>query len=549
MTRVRNKNEFAAGARAVIREAFNMLPIFARSRTQAVYNYVAVAEADAHQSAAESASIGLAESHRRLVESSSHAIPAIYERCPDREGEKPTIDRAVFEEARSLYDFGHNLSQVEYCFELAERGQYEFFVAQRDPRITFRYASETSDLADTRSRAMDVLSLHQPHAVEPAQVSAGTIIEELKTLVPATYPARCEYQYSDRLHQIVNPYSRAKLTRTNALDIPHDVAVGPLAMHDLQGFWAAIMGIVDVHTAAHCIAANGDLRRLAIDTVVLCQAEHDFAGLISKISGLPSAAVELVMGWYTYRSDAAKDSPILQPFLPLSGGLLCLPSPFVNGNSFERNFRKLMHNHPKLRPFSNSIESCLEDIALNSLSEIFSEPRFRVQICVQIPGLTDVDLLVFDLVTGFTLIIQHKWLLAPDTLRESASNDEKLANGVSQAVKSRDFLRQNASFLVRKLGLPSDQQIRGIEAVVVCRGAEPTGFLESTAVPVINETAFRNLQTKFENLEDLWEQTTTRPDQIEAAKKSAEVQSHIRLCGYEFVIPGLAVQVPLSTKG
>src|SRR6266545_3432995 len=145
MTRNRNKAEYATTARTTIRQAFDNLPIFRRSAAHAVYNYVAAAEVDAPQSASGYPPTGLAESHRRLVESSAIAIPAMYERCPNISTDKPEILNPVFHEARELYDFSHDQSQVDYSFELADRGKFDFVVAKKDPRITFIYASPEAD--------------------------------------------------------------------------------------------------------------------------------------------------------------------------------------------------------------------------------------------------------------------------------------------------------------------------------------------------------------------------------------------------------------------
>jgi len=149
---------------------------------------------------------------------------------------------------------------------------------------------------------------------------------------------------------------------------------------------------------------------------------------------------------------------------------------------------------------------------------IFPVPQYRVKPGVLIPSITDIDLLVFDDVSRSVLVIQHKWLIAPDTLRASISNDEKLSSGVSQAVKSRDYLRSDHSFLQDKLGLSARDRIGGIDAVVVYRGLEGTGFLGPSTVTIVTEVAFRELVSRSDSLETLWRLLNLRPDQQEAKK-------------------------------
>jgi hypothetical protein len=104
--------------------------------------------------------------------------------------------------------------------------------------------------------------------------------------------------------------------------------------------------------------------------------------------------------------------------------------------------------------------------------------------------------LVFDLDAGSALVIEHKWLIAPDTLRESISNDERLARGSEQAARSCQYLRAHHDYLRNSLGLHRNQEINTIEGVVVSRGLEPTGFQAMNhEIPIVTERAFTELRT------------------------------------------------------
>ena len=62
---------------------------------------------------------------------------------------------------------------------------------------------------------------------------------------------------------------------------------------------------------------------------------------------------------------------------------------------------------------------------------------------VRVPG-TDIDLLVYERRSGFTLVIQHKWVTAPETPEDSSSNDEYLRKGITQGIAAREYLRLNS---------------------------------------------------------------------------------------------------------
>ena len=75
----------------------------------------------------------------------------------------------------------------------------------------------------------------------------------------------------------------------------------------------------------------------------------------------------------------------------------------------------------------------------------------------------------------------------------------------------------------------------------MCRGAEPTGFLGRTAVPVLTENAFRAFLNKEHNLPRLWGLLNARADLSEAAERVQDGKARIELGGYEFVFLALAL--------
>ncbi|MDA2930550.1 hypothetical protein MYX84_11485 [Acidobacteria bacterium AH-259-O06] len=540
MTKRRDAKEYAIRARGKISKEFQQLPIFNRPRSVALYNYVAASEADTLTGLLKGGQPSLLRSHRRLVESSLWAIPRIFEVCPNSD-ETVQIVQTIFEEAAELLDFAWKYENVQYSFELADRGQFQFFVAARDPRISFDYAAKDADRADTMIRARELKNMSTNFGDADPSQSVSKIAEELKIAIKSEPGKICEYEFTNRLCELAQEYGNATLMKLNPLEIPSGEEFSSLRFRDLQAFWSALTGIVEMHWAAHQIAHQGELVDEWIETIVLNQPRKDFAELISRCSGLQKEIAEELIAWHTYDRSIAGDTPILQPFIPLGGNRLCLPSQFIRGNSFERNFRKLANRHPQLRIFGRKLEGRLESIALDQIEKLFPEPKYRVRKQIEIPGVTDADLVIFDFSCDWVLIMQHKWLIAPDKLLESSANDEKLAAGVRQAVRAKESFEKEPSFLKAKMDLDPQQELKRITAITVCRGLAHTGFLFGTQVPVIGEVDLRCLLECCDSLEELYEAALSRPDQQEAATDAVEIKTRFELCGYEFVFPGFGV--------
>jgi hypothetical protein len=150
----RDKAMVVAEAKQRIAECFDGLAIFQRERGQALYHYCAVPEVEAFKAAGKP-TVYFAV-HRDAVESSFHAIPGIMQRCQKAGKSQPQMDQDVFAEAYELFQFSRRRESVEHNLQLAEKGQFDVFVAKRDPRITFVYADSAADSADTLLRTYGV---------------------------------------------------------------------------------------------------------------------------------------------------------------------------------------------------------------------------------------------------------------------------------------------------------------------------------------------------------------------------------------------------------
>jgi hypothetical protein len=191
-----------------------------------------------------------------------------------------------------------------------------------------------------------------------------------------------------------------------------------------------------------------------------------------------------------------------------------------------------------LFPFRASIDERKEPIAIGYLSSLFPTSEYATRDCVPVPK-TDIDLLVYDRRTGFTLVIQHKWVTAPETPEDSSSNDEYLRKGITQGVAARDYLRLNHNYIRDILKLSVAAPVSRVECVTVCRGLEGSSFMEPSDVPVVMEQAFEALFRQSRGLDALWNLLHERPDKVLAAEQAVDGKMVVRLGGYEFVMPAL----------
>ena len=540
----RDTAAFALNARRQLEQAFRALPIFSRPRSVALLNYLAVLEAESVKAAVFSSNPTLTTfgAHRSAVESSAHAIPAIFEWCPsDQVLPDENVQPEIFELAYDLFAFTAKYDQIDYSYRLADRGHWKISVANRDPRISFSYASPAADEADTLARAREIQAKLSGDGWTLDPKLVGRIFEELRSALllqtRLTAPEKCEYFISDEVLRVMRDLRKATNEAMPA-GLEPSVRVGRFQLGDFRSWWCALLSLIQTHMMAHDIACGGDVTKFPIRTVVVRKQRVEIIELLGSIAELPSETTEFILRCFLFDPKVNGKGPIIQPLLPIAEDYVCISSLLVAFNDFERNFFKLLHRSALLLPFAASIDSQKEPTALRHVASLFPESEYAQKDCVSIPG-TDVDLLVYERRSGFTLVIQHKWLTAPETPDESSSNDESLHKGVLQAIAARDYLRLNQSRIGQVLKLSATAPITSIECVTVCRGLETTSFVEPSDVPVVNERVFEALFAQGRDLEQLWGLLCARPDKSLAAQSAVDVKMTISLEQFDFVVPAL----------
>jgi hypothetical protein len=543
MARKRDAAALAAKARRELQSAFAGLDIFKRPRAAAVLHFATVLDVEPIRALLSPYADGPASNmaHRRVVEASAFAVPAIYNHCASSNSSNVAINEQIYAEARELFDFSYAYEQIDFSFKLADRGQLQIFASSRQPRLTFAYTEKSADVAETalRGRELEIvfrgerlkLDLKTQHHIFRA------LTEAMRSRITCQ-DGRCSYTLGPDEILLMRRLG-AEMVKTVPVEMDGAASVGGITFDQLRVAWGALFAISNTHFMAHNLCSGGVAAKWPIDTTVLRKPRREFIDLIAQISELPEDVVDTIVGWHVYDARISNRCAPLQPFLPLDDDAVCLPMLLVNGNNLERNFFKLLHRHAALRRYASSVECRKEPVALREIMSMFPSPAYRVCPRVEIRGVTDADVVVYEVESGFLLVVQHKWLAAPETVEESWGNDAKLLEGVRQAVEARDIFRARPELPRRALCLGDSQLIHRVEAVTVCRGFEHTGFVGPTDVPVITEVSFRALYEESGNLKTLWDALNLRPDLHRATRTVRDCSMVLKLAGFDLVMPGL----------
>lgn len=534
-----------ASIRHELSQTFDALPIFKRDRASALYHLAVALEMSTYPYTV-NPDLVMAMG-RRVLEASMRAIPGIYRNCPTISSASAVqFNPAVFAEANELVEFAFNYEQVMYCFELAERGQFDVRFDPLDQRTIFTYASLDESAQDTLLRSHE-RDANIEWATEADQAVVLELAQKAKLELDKTIyfvePEAISYRLTPALLDVAKKWSEA-LVRARSWEFPQDLSVGNLTFGDVRRFWSGVSVLAILHEMAHLLVAQGEAEKRPRGSIVSLRSRDEWCALIQEIGGIGAGAASELLWWYTFDPKISATSVPIQPFFEIMPGYLLVPMNLITDSNIERNLQKLLNKHPNLRSFYETVKRAKEEIALTHLGSLFPAPGFVVKPTVVIKGVTDADLIVCERASGFVLVVQHKWLIAPETVTESSSNDDQLREGVRQAVAARDVFRGDHALLRRVLELAADQPINKVEAVVICRGAEQTGFLGKQAVPLALERAFQELwEESSHSLAMLWGNLSSRPDHGRAAERYGDTAATLTVGGLEFGFPALSLEV------
>lgn len=533
--------------RRELNQKFDALPIFKRDRATVLYHFCVALEMSTNPYTVDP-DIVMATG-RRALEASIRAIPAIYRKCPvTRDAPPVQFNPAALAEATELVEFAFRYDQIMYCFELAERGQFEVRYDPLAQCTAFSYASGDESAADTLLRSHERDSQIE-RATEADKAVVIQLAQEAKRELEKTIlfvaPDAISYSFTPNLLDVARKWAEV-LARARRWEFPHDLPIGNVTFGNVRKFWSAVTVIACIHDVAHLIVAQGEAKNRPQASIIAVRSRAEWSELIQDLASIGVGAASELLWWYTFDPKVSEATMPIQPFLEISPGYLAVPIDLVTHSNVERNLQKLLNRHPNLRSFYEQVKRAKESIALADLCRLFPGTNFAFKPTVIIKGVTDADLVVCERASGFVLVIQHKWLIAPETVSESCSNDEQLREGVRQAVEARDVFRNDQTLLRKGLELADDQTIDRIEAVVVCRGAEQTGFLGKLAVPLVLEHAFEELWEESScSFTRLWESLSSRPDHARAAGRFKDTAALLTVGSLRFSIPALSLEVKL----
>jgi hypothetical protein len=544
----RNAKEYIARAERDVDNGWEGLSIFGRDRASALLSLITATDDHLRLNSFSQHPERQFMATRFVQEALRYAVPRIFERCAV---ENQPIPREFTDddylEGRRLAEYAEAYDAAVLMFSSLHQGRFNAVAERGRPRIRFEFASEEEAILEREKKAYESSrAIKPPSGIEIKNSDLQTLARLGGGVTERAYSDsgdRVAYRIDDLLIEVMREVLDVEL-RTNVADVPDRQEFAGIAYNRFRRYRGALASLSHAQEFLHMSLAVGNIKGGALSSLSLRLPLPELNGRIATISEVDEATVQRISSLFLYDGSQPTLDCITQPLLLANSNEVIVPRAHVRGAAWERNFLKLFAKHPQLKSEYDKFSSEKEAIALPEvISALQSQNLFdreRHKIRHEGRTLTDVDIVAYDPSVNFLLIMQHKWLIEPDSLNESRTADEELRKGIAQAAIgtqyfAEDSYRQSVGF---------KRPVRRVEGMVICRGLEPTGFLKEVDIPVVTEEWLVQTLPTVNSLEQLYEMAKQRPDRKQIAAEWQEDSREYKIAGYTLVLPALSRPVP-----
>jgi hypothetical protein len=475
-----------------------------------------------------------------------YGVPELFKRCKVTEEDMPAVlSEEEYAQGHNLAEFAEAYDSAVIAFTNFHLGRFGAKAIRRQGYLAFFHASSETRASEIEKKAYETFEMQDV----PEGILTAEGLKPLRNLIHVVEDSFCT-QGSERVALVFSEQLIAAMRqvrdvsrRLYVFNFDEASTVGTITLGDARRYFCALSALGHAQEFLHLSKkAVFKVPTGAVSSLALRMQLTDLNSIVAAVAEMPAPKVAEISALLTY--DGSLAVPVIcQPLFKPNSKEVIIPRAFTLASRFERNLMKLLARHPSTKKAYSKFSSNKEGVALPRVQKFLEKrgmvTRLNIELKESGKMLTDIDVLAFDREDGTLLIIQHKWLIEPDSVNESKDADKELENGIEQARKVLRFLSaspaQSRSVMPE---LPPDGPAR-LRAIVVCKGLEPSGFLLEREVPVVTERWFEEEIASL-RLGALYDKAILRPDRTKIAQEFGEISMKIKIGEYKLSIPAIA---------
>jgi hypothetical protein len=218
---------------------------------------------------------------------------------------------------------------------------------------------------------------------------------------------------------------------------------------------------------------------------------------------LDGATIAAVLEDLSYGSrGVTRPDPALQPLIPVEADSILISPSLILCSSPERNHCMLLNSIPEEREVYARLVDRKEALMRDEILGVCDSKRYR-PFFGGVAGrkeLPNIDLALIDDDRRLVLILELKWFIGPDEVREVLNRSDDLKKGISQAKLLKAAFGDGTDAVQKTLKVACDFKF---ECVVVSHNWIGGQTVQDDEVPIITLRHLKAALEKAESLEDV----------------------------------------------
>jgi hypothetical protein len=489
-------------------------------------------------------------------------VPNLFKKCRQGEfpEERPIVTRNIVGAVADALNFCGRYQFAVHSYTLYHQKQFTGSLSGRV--VDFQYSKDFNV-----GRSSLSLLLHNYHEERTANQSrrSGTLPlsiapnrsnQALEDLVRSAGVRAILGSMPDKVYIPIREIVEGTISRPS-VDTSADC--GSYSIGDCYSFWTEFMVQMSAYNLACEKKSSIDKSFNLLEHRVLQLTLPELSAIVAQKGTVDYGVALSILEDLVFNSEATRPDILIQPLvaMPGTGIMLVAPSLIFTSNWEVCTLRNWTRLYPNM--YRQVIASKKGELA-KSLRGALASKHFVSSVNRKLTDgrrqtISDVDVAAFDPADGLLAMFQVKWLIEPDSIRETIRTDAEISYAIEQSVRcKRAFEKDRSTFLNQVFpgcGIEASS-VKELKCYVVARGDMGNKDDEENGVYVLDYLLSIDTITNSTNvpLRQILSRIINKQLEISNSIEETAHLLRVKLAGYLIRVPGYsAVARPVVMRG
>lgn len=488
-------------------------------------------------------------------------IPNLFKRCRQEElpEERPIVTRSIINTVADALNFCERYQFAVHSYTLYHQKQFAGSLSGRV--VDFQYSKDFGLGRSSLSLLLHDYHEHStvnqswPSGMLPLSIAPSRSMQALESLVRFTDVRAILGSMADEVYIPIREIIEATISRPS---IDPNANCGSYSIGDCYSFWVEFMVLMSAYNIACEKKSSIDHSFNLLEHRILALTLPELSAIVAERGTVDYEVALSILTDLLFDSEAKRPDILVQPLvaIPRTEMILVTPSLIFTSNWEVCVLRNWIRLYPNMYRgvIAGKKGELAKSLRVGLASKHFVTSVNRRLTDEQRQTISDVDVAAFDDSDGLLAMFQVKWLVEPDSIRETIRADAEISYAIEQSVRCKHAFEKDRSMFLKQVfpgyGIEVSA-VKELKCYVVARGDMGNRDDEENDIYVLDYLLSIDTITNSTNasLRQILSRIISKQLEISNSVEETAHPLKIKLAGYLICVPGYsAVAKPLVMR-